>query len=156
MLASSTVWNFIFNVATPNCMKDFASAPFNHQTFKSKWTIPTRYISRAEGLMKTFAEHLTSKTEPKWTPPDSYCGCSPGTYSTKIHLDRTNGIPEFHPIQTTGVFEFDNSTNNLDKLRMAVEMDDACLALASSEMTSLHSGPACGTCLTQLLTGSWR
>lgn len=119
-----------------NCMKDFASAPFNHKTFKSQWTIPTKYVAQAEELMQSFASHLTGKTDPKGTPPDSHCGCSPDTYPTKIHFDGVNGIPEFHPIITTDIFEFGTSTNNLDKLGMAVEMDDACLGLACSEMAN--------------------
>ena len=118
-----------------NCHRDFKAAPFNNKTFKSNWTIPTKYIPAAEKLMKSFAEHLTGKIVPKGTPPDKHCGCSPNTYPTKIHLDGVSGIPEFHPILTTDIFEFGTSTNNLDKLGMAVEMDDACLGLACSEMS---------------------
>ncbi len=51
-------------------------------------------------------------------------------------MEHPDGIPEFHPILTTDFFEFGTSTNNLDKLGMAVEMDDACLGLACSEMKS--------------------
>lgn len=119
-----------------NCLGDFLAAPFNHQTFKSNWTVPKKYLSQAEELMQSFAEHLTGKSDPKGKPPNSHCGCSPDTYPTKIYLDGTNGIPKFHPIITTDVFEFGTSTNNLDKLGMAVEMDDACLGLACSEMSS--------------------
>ena len=45
-------------------------------------------------------------------------------------------IPAFHPILTTDFFEFGTSTNNLEKLGIAVEMDDACLGLACSELKS--------------------
>lgn len=118
------------------CQQDFGKAPFNNQTFKSDWKIPTKYITQAEKLMQSYAQHLTGKIVPKGTPPNSKCGCSPLTYPTKIHLDGADGIPEFHPILTTDFFEFGTSKNNLDKLGMAVEMDDACLGLACSEMKS--------------------
>lgn len=118
------------------CQKDFGKSPFNNKTFKSNWKIPTKYIPQAEKLMHKYADHLTGKIVPKGTPPNSKCGCSPLTYPTKIHFDGADGIPEFHPILTTDFFEFGTSTNNLDKLGMAVEMDDACLGLACSEMKS--------------------
>jgi hypothetical protein len=62
------------------------------------------------------------------------CGCAPAGYPTNIYFDGSDGIPEFHPILTTDVFEFGTSTNNLDKLGMAIEEDDACLGLACSEI----------------------
>lgn len=116
------------------CFKDFKDAPFNHKTYRSDWKIPTSHMAQAEKLMKSYASHLTGKTEPKGTPPTSDCGCSPDKYPTKVYFDGADGIPEFHPILTTDIFEFGTSKNNLDKLGMAVEMDDACLGLACSEM----------------------
>jgi hypothetical protein len=121
-----------------HCERDFASAPFNHKTFQSSWTIPRTQIPAAETLMQGFASHLTGTTIPKGTPPDSKCGCAPPGYPTKVYFDGAEGIPEYHPILTTDIFEFGTSTNNLDKLGMAVEMDDACLGLACSE---LHAPP---------------
>jgi len=118
------------------CMKDFAAAPFNHQKFQSKWTIPTKYVAAAEKLMQGFAVHLTGKADPKGTPPSADCACSSPGYPTNIYYDGTHDIPAFHPILTTDFFEFGTSTNNLDKLGMAVEMDDACLGLACSELKS--------------------
>lgn len=120
------------------CSKDFASAPFNQKTYKSDWTIPTQYLAQAETLMQNYAEHLTGASDPQGTPPAANCACSPANYPTKIYRDGADGIPEFHPILTTDFFEFGTSTNNLDKSGMAVEMDDACLGLACSE---LHSPP---------------
>lgn len=117
-----------------NCHRDFRTAPFNNKTYKSDWTIPTKYLPQAGKIMQGYAQHLTGKIVPKGTPPNPKCGCSPAKYPTKIHLDGADGIPPFHPILTTDIFEFGTSKNNLDKLGMAVEMDDACLGLAVSEM----------------------
>jgi hypothetical protein len=83
-----------------------------------------------------FAGHLTGQNEPRDTPPSSNCACSGPGYPTNVYLDGTHDIPAFHPILTTDYFEFGTSTNNLEKLGMAVEMDDACLGLACSELTS--------------------
>jgi nucleoside phosphorylase len=118
------------------CQKDFATATFNHQKFQSKWTIPTKYVSAAEKLMQRFAVHLSGQSDPHGTPPSPDCACSSPGYPTNIYYDGTNDIPAFHPILTTDFFEFGTSTNNLEKLGMAVEMDDACLGLASSELGS--------------------
>lgn len=118
------------------CFKDFKSAPFNNKTFKSDWDISKKYMTQAGKLMQRYADRLTGKVEPKGTPPSSQCACSPDKYPTKIHFDGQDGIPEFHPILTTDIFEFGTSTNNLDKLGMAVEMDDAVLGLVCSEMKS--------------------
>jgi nucleoside phosphorylase len=118
------------------CFKDFKSASFNNKTFESKWTISKKHMGQAGKLMQKYAERLTGKTEPKGTPPSSSCACSPDKYPANIHYDGADGIPEFHPILTTDIFEFGTSTNNLDKLGMAVEMDDAVLGLVCSEMKS--------------------
>lgn len=118
------------------CMQDFKSAPFNHKTFKSDWKIPTKYIASAERIMHSFAPHLTGKTDPKGRSPSSRCACCEPRYPTQIHLDGNNGIPAFHPILTTDFFEFGTTANNLDKIGMAVEMDDACLGLACSEVNA--------------------
>ncbi|MBD0373727.1 MAG: hypothetical protein ICV60_23045 [Pyrinomonadaceae bacterium] len=119
-----------------HCLGDFKNAPFNNNLYKSNWTISKKYVTQAEKLMQSYASHLTGKSEPKGTPPSKNCGCSPDKYPTKIHFDGADGIPEFHPILTTDVFEYGTSTNNLDKLGMAVEMDDAVLGLVCSEMKS--------------------
>ncbi|HKS29568.1 MAG TPA: hypothetical protein VJS44_17195 [Pyrinomonadaceae bacterium] len=116
------------------CFKDFKSAPFNNKTFKSDWDISKKNMAQAGKLMQSYANRLTGKVEPKGTPPNSKCACSPDKYPTKIHFDGEDGIPEFHPILTTDIFEFGTSSNNLDKLGMAVEMDDAVLGLVCSEM----------------------
>jgi hypothetical protein len=43
-------------------------------------------------------------------------------------------MPEFHPVLTTDYFEYGTSTNHLDQEGAAVEMDDAVLGLASSQL----------------------
>jgi len=120
------------------CQQDFKDASFNNQTYTSHWNVPTKYIAAAQKIMQGYASHLTGKTDPKGTPPNAKCGCSPLTYPTKIWRDGFDDIPEFHPILTTDFFEYGTSMNNLDKVGMAVEMDDACLGLACSDM---HSPP---------------
>jgi nucleoside phosphorylase len=114
------------------CQRDFASAAFNNQTFKSQWNVPTSHQAAAEKLMQQYAGNLSNKTK----PPQKNCACSGPGYPTRIFFDGKDGIPEFHPILTTDFFEFGTSTNNLDKLGMAVEMDDATLGLACNELNS--------------------
>ena len=115
------------------CFKDFKDAPFNHETFTSDWTVPQKYSAQAHELMQKYAPHLTGKNVPKGTPPNPKCACSSAVYPVDIHYDGENGIPKFHPILTTDIFEYGTSKNNLDKLGMAVEMDDACLGLSVKE-----------------------
>lgn len=43
-------------------------------------------------------------------------------------------MPEFHPILTTDYFEYGTMANRLDKEGAAVEMGDAALGLACSEL----------------------
>ncbi|HUC63270.1 MAG TPA: hypothetical protein VMF53_15075 [Alphaproteobacteria bacterium] len=118
------------------CMKDFKNAPFNNKTFHSNWVVPAAHLADAEKLMQGFAWHLTGKTDPKGKPPSAKCPCAAPGYPTKIFRDGFDDIPAFHPILTTDFFEFGTSKNNLEKLGMAVEMDDACLGLACSELAS--------------------
>src|SRR5437762_720052 len=88
------------------CMKDFASAPFNNKTFKSDWTIPTTHLNDAHKLMQKYADHLTGKSKPKGTSPDSKCACTTNSkYPTNIYRDGSDDIPEFHPILTTDLLE---------------------------------------------------
>jgi nucleoside phosphorylase len=115
------------------CKNDFDNAPFNHKTFTSPWTVPQTYKAEAEKLMQGYAGNLVSR---KSQPPASNCGCSPATHPTQIYYDGDGAIPAFHPILTTDFFEFGTSTNRLDLQGMAVEMDDATLGLACSELQS--------------------
>lgn len=43
-------------------------------------------------------------------------------------------MPKFHPILTTDFYEFGTSRNNLDAIGAGVEMGDAVLGLACSEL----------------------
>jgi hypothetical protein len=115
------------------CKRDFAHAAYNNKTFESRWKLPTGRFADAQHLMAGFAAHLTGKT-----PPSDAC-CAPATgkrvLAPVIHCDGMGGIPAMHPILTTDYFEFGTDENRLDKVGMAVEMDDACLGLACSELT---------------------
>ena len=119
-----------------DCQDDFRDAPFNHRTFQSNWAVPTQYLAAAGQLMHGFANHLTGKSSPRGAPPSASCRCGPATYPTRIYRDGTSGIPEFHPILTTDFFEFGTTVNRLDREGMAVEMDDACLGLACSQLSN--------------------
>ncbi len=110
----------------------YQDAAFNGQTYTSpSWQIPQQYAQQAQALMQGFAGNLTGAG----TPPSDQCSCnSSGQYPTNLYFDGTGTIPAFHPIITTDFFEFGTSTNNLDNLGVAVEMDDAVLGLVCSEM----------------------
>jgi hypothetical protein len=82
-------------------------------------------------LMQAYAANLSGSG----TPPNPHCGCAPAGFPTDIILDGTHGTPKFHPILTTDFFEYGTNTNGLDKLGMAVEMDDAVLGLVCSQMS---------------------
>jgi nucleoside phosphorylase len=115
------------------CKQHYASAPFNGQTYTSQWTVPQQYASTAQALMQGFAGQLTGKG----SPPDPACNCNPsGQYPTRIWFDGSGSIAPFHPVITTDFFEFGTSTNGLDQIGIAVEMDDAILGLVCSTMDS--------------------
>jgi nucleoside phosphorylase len=115
------------------CKKDFDNAPFNHKTFTSQWSVPDTYKTEAVKLMQGYAGNLASQTS---HPPATNCGCSPTTHPTQIYYDGQGQIAAFHPILTTDFFEYGTSTNRLDLQGMAVEMDDATLGLACSQLES--------------------
>ena len=113
------------------CAKDFGKAVFNNKTFRSNWAVPKTMAAAAQKIMQKYASNLTGRG----TPPAKNCSCcSDGKHPTDIHFDGQNGIPEFHPVLTVDYFEFGTSTNNLDKLGVAIEEDDAVLGLACSEL----------------------
>ena len=118
-----------------HCERDFAKAPFNGRTFTSNWKVPIGQLTCAEKLMSRYAPHLTGLSDPRGMPPVPDCSAPGGRgRNPQVHLDGYNRIPAFHPILTTDVFEFGTSANRLDKIGMAVEMDDAVLGLVCSEM----------------------
>lgn len=115
---------------------EFRNEPFNHKIFKSNWTIPTKYFHNAELFMQSNMEKIR---EPEILPPTEkyqYNGKPiitkqnrPDIYSEGLRL------PNSAPILTTDYFEFGNSkTNNLSAEGCGVEMGDAVLGLACSEL----------------------
>jgi len=113
------------------CEQNYKSASFNGKTYASKWEVPTKYEQTAHQLMHGFAGELTGKG----TPPVADCSCNPSNvYPTRIYFDGRGGIPPFHPVVTTDFFDYGTSTNGLDKIGVAVEMDDAVLGLVCSQM----------------------
>ena len=110
---------------------EFRNEPFNHQTYRSQWEIPTTHLAEAEQLM---AEVRPRLVEPGFGPPTkrypfggSLLSSEPNLAS--IHRDGVD-FPEFHPILTTDFFEFGTSANHLEQEGCAVEMGDAALGLA--------------------------
>lgn len=114
---------------------EFRNEKFNHQAYQSDWKIPTGQLAKAQELMHTLAGDLR---EPPFGPPSKaydYDGplIQGPTNEPDIKLDGRD-MPEFHPILTTDYFEYGTSTNRLDKEGAAVEMGDAALGLACSEL----------------------
>jgi hypothetical protein len=114
------------------CEKDFKTQPFANTQYKSDWTIPTAHKAAALDLMKAFTPNLALAS----TLGDCPCKSlqSSKAPSATFLLDGHDGIPAFFPVLTTDFFEFGTDKNGLDKLGMAVEMDDAVLGLACSTM----------------------
>jgi hypothetical protein len=120
-----------------DCKKDFKNEPYaNHPAYTSSWTVPVTQRSTALGLMKPFATDLVIQS----TGPYASCPCqplrgqenkAPGVF---FMMDGQDGVPADFPVLTTDFFEFGTDTNGLQKLGMAVEMDDAVLGLVCSEL----------------------
>jgi nucleoside phosphorylase len=118
------------------CTEEFAAEPFNHQTYKSSWTIPPKYLSAAEQLMQGFAAELS---EPPVGPPSPEYPpqadlSAPGPVHPHLRLDDGHAMDAFHPILTTDYFEYGTTENRLEELGAAVEMGDAALGLACAEL----------------------
>ena len=115
---------------------EFRNEPFNGQVYRSDWTIPTGRLKDAARLMRTLANEIN---EPPFGPPtkryryDGEVITTPGN-EPQIRLDDGDSMPEFHPILTTDYFEYGTSSNRLDKEGAAVEMGDAVLGMACSEL----------------------
>jgi len=150
----------VSHAAQFQCLRDFKDAPFNGKKFESKWTTPASHFEVARALMQDFAQHLTGASEPKGTPPNADCGCAQQpAYPTRIYCDGCTTpvigkIPSFHPILTTDIFAFGTTTNELWKLGMAVEMDDACLGLACSELASPPRWACVRNCSDPVINGA--
>ncbi len=116
---------------------EFRNEPFNGKAYRSDWALPTKYLDTAQTLMKTLAGQLA---EPGFGPPHpgfDFTGpllhASANDPDIKLELDGRD-MPEFHPILTTDYFEYGTTTNHLDVEGAAVEMGDAALGLACSEL----------------------
>jgi nucleoside phosphorylase len=121
---------------------EFRNEPWNGQVFKSDWQIPTGRLLLAQQLMKQIEPDLA---EPPFAPPTKRFPNSgelgaPPPDKPDIKLEQGGrDMPEFHPILTTDYFEYGTTANRLDKEGAAVEMGDAALGLACSE---LHTPPS--------------
>ena len=116
---------------------EFRNEPFNGKTFRSDWQIPTSQFPAALEMMATVAPELT---EPPFAPPtkrfpfDRQPIAAPAN-TPDIKLEQGGkDMPEFHPILTTDYFEYGTTANRLDREGAAVEMGDAALGLACSEL----------------------
>jgi hypothetical protein len=114
---------------------EFRNEAFNGQTYTSDWQVPTDRLFDAVTLMQKFAPELA---EPPFGPPSkgyAFDGplIRPPINAPDIKLDGRD-MPAFHPILTTDYFEYGTSANHLEDEGAGVEMGDAALGLAASEM----------------------
>jgi hypothetical protein len=118
------------------CKEEFRNEPFNNTTYKSDWKVPTKHFPDAQALMSKFSGELS---EPPVGPPSPQYQAGtltpPPVPDPKIRVDGTPDLAAFHPILTTDYFEYGTTTNGLDQLGSAVEMGDAALGLACTELT---------------------
>ncbi len=116
---------------------EFRNEPWNGAIYKSDWQIPTTHFAEAETLM---AQITLDLAEPPFAPPTKrfpFKGkpVAPSPDSPDIKLEQgARDMQEFHPILTTDYFEYGTTANRLDKEGAAVEMGDAALGLACSEL----------------------
>jgi hypothetical protein len=120
------------------CQREFRNEAFNNTTFTNDWQIPLSRFDVGEQLMAGFADQVV---EPPFAPPTTHFPF-PGTpiisapaNAPDIKLEQGGrDMPEFHPILTTDYFEYGTTANRLDHQGAAVEMGDAALGLACSEL----------------------
>jgi nucleoside phosphorylase len=114
--------------------QEFRNEPFNESRYTSDWTIPRTHFDVAEQLMQALSSELA---EPEVGPPSPEYGTgdilSPEPNTPRIRLDGRD-MDAFHPILTTDYFEYGTTTNRLDQFGAAVEMGDAALGLACTEL----------------------
>jgi nucleoside phosphorylase len=116
---------------------EFRNEPFNGQTYRSDWALPTSRLDDSRHLMQSFATELA---EPPFGPPHRGFVFTGPLIETprndpdiKLELGGRD-MPEFHPILTTDYFEYGTTTNRLDREGAAVEMGDATLGLACADI----------------------
>lgn len=114
--------------------KDFKNEPFNNKKYVSNWDISDTWFSTAVDAMDTLKSNIAQP--PCDAPTKQYTGSplQPPPPQPVIQLDGAGDIPKFWPIITTDIFLFGTSTNDLDKMGIAVEMDDAVLGMVLSGM----------------------
>jgi hypothetical protein len=118
---------------------EFRNEPFNHQSYRSDWALPIHHLVDAQALMTPLATELA---EPPFGPPHpgfAFSGpliqASRNDPDIKLELGGRD-MPEFHPILTTDYFEYGTTTNRLDHEGAAVEMGDAVLGLACTQINN--------------------
>jgi nucleoside phosphorylase len=115
--------------------QEFRNEPFNEQVYTSDWPLPTSRLDEAEALMGGFAGELALPAIGAPAPgyPLDRELLAPPTPQPKVRLDGRD-MPPFHPILTTDYFEYGTTVNRLDRVGAGVEMGDAALGLACSEL----------------------
>jgi hypothetical protein len=118
------------------CQQEFANEPFNQTTFTSDWEVPTDHFAVAETLMADVAPQLAQPPVGVPSPayPDTATLSAPADVTAHIRPDGTAPLAPFWPILTTDYFEYGTTTNHLDGEGSGVEMGDAVLGLAVSEL----------------------
>lgn len=130
---------YITRAAKFRCHQEFEQAPFNNQTYKSDFAIPTGAMAVAGELLRLQDKQLI---EPDFAPPTRhYKWEGPALPGTKNHPvirvdggSRKQDFKAFLPILTTDFFEFGTTKNKLWKQGCSVEMGDAVLGLAAQEL----------------------
>jgi hypothetical protein len=133
----------ITRTAKFRCHDEFRDAPFNGKEYRSGYQVPTKHLAAARTLLRYQDPNLV---EPDFAPPTQryqWTGAPlPGTHNRPtIRVEGGGGpddLPEGLPILTTDYFEFGTTDNELWKQGCGVEMGDAVLGLAASE---LHDAP---------------
>ncbi len=118
--------------------QEFRNEKFNGATHTSDWQIPATHEPEALALMAKFADQIV---EPPFAPPTTaFPFPGPPIHSSPANVPDIKmeiggrDMPEFHPILTTDYFEYGTTTNRLDQFGAAVEMGDAALGLAVSDL----------------------
>ncbi len=118
--------------------QEFRNEKFNGVTYTSDWQIPAKYEAEALALMGRFADQLA---EPPFAPPTkAFPFPGPPIRSSPANVPDIKmeqggrDMAEFHPILTTDYFEYGTTANRLDQFGAAVEMGDAALGLAVSDL----------------------
>jgi hypothetical protein len=116
--------------------QEFRNEPFNDHTYTSDWELPTSQLPAAEALIADFTHELA--LPPVGAPAPGYPLdaelLAPDPPRARIRLDGRD-MPPFHPILTTDYFEYGTTANRLDHEGSGVEMGDAALGLACSQLT---------------------